>query len=131
MKMLTLFYKRIAFWLQWSLGQRPEHKKDKQSCKEQNRPNFRDTNKPLISNRSRHYGVEYIQIMPGQNYYPGHDNKPIDPFKITVHQQEYWEQKVHGHHSKKWQIEIRYPGYVIRYFFRNIGIPDQHKLGEP
>lgn len=88
MKMFTLFNKRVALWLQWSLGQRPEHEKDKQSCKEQNRPYFRDTNKPLIPNSGWHYGVKNIQIMSGQNDYPCHNNKPIDPFKITVHKQE-------------------------------------------
>ena len=102
MKMLTLFYKRIALWLQRSLGQCPEYKKDKQSCKEQYGPNLRDTNEPLIANGSWHYGVKNIQIVSGQNYYPGHDNKPVNPFEIAVHKQKYREQKVHSHHSEKW-----------------------------
>lgn len=131
MKMPTFFNERISFGLQRRFGNGPEYPENEQSGEKQYGTYLWYANGPLISNGRWHYHIKNINVMPCEDYNAGHDHKPVDPFKIAVHQYKEREHEIHGHHSKKWQLIILDPGNKISYLLGNVGVPYQHELGKP
>lgn len=84
--MLALFNIWVTFWLQGRLCQCPEHKKYKCPTKEQHRTDLGETDTPLITDGCRHNGDIDIQIMANEDNDTRHYHKPINSFKIAVHQ---------------------------------------------
>jgi hypothetical protein len=72
-------------------GKGTEHPKNEQARKKQHRAYFRDADVPLVANGSRHYHIEYIDIMPYQEHNTGHDHEPIYALVIAVHQHKQWK----------------------------------------
>ena len=129
--MFTFFDKRISLRQQRSLGQCRKHNINEQSKEEKNRCDFRNSNKPLVSYSSRHNHVEEIYVMSEQNNDTGHNQNPADSLEISIYQNQYREQEIHNNSSKKWQVVLLDSCHEISHLFRNIGIPNQHKLREP